>query len=230
MSQASISSRTVVRALDGSMLDVEGLDPGVAGAWGFRAWYSSQRLGSSVLLSTVAGAHENSPLPDTAIVSEAKSGSVRLLAFANPIGTDHPTMTFVYQDRYHELYTTQGGSGIPMDVFVDFLKPLAITDSEEGIEAVPRPGANASVNLHVGSTMVPDVAIVTSYFTEQALADVPTHEGQQAYGGQLWRLEEGGAVLLANSSVATTLRPMKEPDAAGFQSLAESLSIVRRTS
>lgn len=229
MSQTSSSARAVVRALDGSLLDVEGLDPSAAAEWGFRAWYTSQRLGSSVLLSTVAGAHENSPLPDTEIVGEAKSGSARLLAFANPIVMDHPTMTFVYQDRYHELYTTQAGRGIPMDVFVDFLKPLNITDSEEGIEAVPRPGANARVNLHVGSTMVPDVAIVTSYFTEQALADVPTDEGQQAHGGRLWRLEEGPAVLLANESVATTLRPMKEPDADGFQTLAESLRIIRRT-
>lgn len=178
----------------------------------------------------MAGAHEHSPLPDAKLVSEAKSGGARLLAFTDPSNTEHATTTFVYQDRHHELSTTQAGSGIPMDRFVDFLKPLDISDSPEGIRAVPRKGTDATVELHLGATMIPDVAVLTTFFTAQALKDVPAHPGQQARGGRLWKLEDRAGVLLANDSVATTIDAVKQATDPRFLSLAKTLRISRRAS
>jgi hypothetical protein len=220
-------TRVRLRALDGSQVDVEGLDAGGTAGWGFRAWFTTRRTGASVLASTKAGAHEHSPLPDAKIVSEAKAGGARLLAFADPGNKEHPTTTFVYQDRHHELSTTQAGSGIPLDRFVDFLKPLDISDSPEGIQAVPKKGADATVELHLGASMIPDVAVLTTFFTAQALKDVPSSAGQQARGGMLWKLEDRPGVLLANESTATTIDAVKQATDPRFVSLAQSLRIVR---
>lgn len=227
MAPATDRNRQVLTALDGSKVDIEGIDGRVAG-WGFRAWFSTRRSGISVLSSTEAGALEHSPLPDATIVGEAKAGQARLLAFADLGEKEHPTTTFVYQDRFHELSTTQAGVGIPMDMFVEFLKPLDITDSPDGIQAVPKRGSDAKVELHAGATLVPDVAVVTAYFTAQALKDVPSHPGQRAHGGQLWKLEGGAAVLLASESAATTLDAAKQASDPRFVSLAQSLRITRR--
>lgn len=221
----------VIRALDGSEIAVDGFPRETTG-WGFRAWYTSRRSGVSVIMSTQAGVCESSPLPDATIVSEARSGSARLLALADRGNESHPTTTFVYQTAHHELYTTQVGVDIPMDLFVDFLRPLDITDTPEGIRAVPRARADATVELHVGGTMVPDVAIVTSYFTAQALKEVPSHRGQSAFGGELWKAEGGegmpDGVLLANSTAATVLGPVKDRDDPKFVALAQSMRVARK--
>jgi hypothetical protein len=222
-------THVTLTALDGSQVDIDGLEPGSPG-WGFRAWLTTRRTGASVLASTQAGAHEHSPLPDARIVSEAKAGGARLLAFADPADKEHPTTTFVYQGAHHEVSTTQAGSGIPMDNFVDFLKPLDISDSPEGIRAVPRKGGDATLELHLGATMVPDVAVLTTFFTAQALKDVPSHPGQQAPGGRLWKLEDRPGVLLANDSVATTIDAVKQATDPRFVSLVHALRISRRAS
>lgn len=216
----------MIRAVDGSTVEVDGIqDPP---RWAFRAWYRSRRTGVSAIMTTDAGASENSPLPDAHIVSEARAGSARLLALADPDRERHPTTTFVYQGPFHELYTTQAGVDIPMDAFVDFLKPLDISDSPEGMQAVPKRGSDATVDLQVGAAVIEDVAVLTSYFSSQALREVPSHRGRQVRGGELWRIESPVGVLIANDSVATRAEPIRDPNDPAFVALAESLRVARR--
>lgn len=133
----------------------------------------------------------------------------------------------MYQDRYHELYTTQAGTGIPLDAFVEFLKPLEIADSPEGIRVTPRRGSGAKIKLHIGSAVIDEVTALTAYFTPEALAAVPAHRGAPVGGGELWKVDQNLSVLLANDSVALVLEPMSHADAPAFAAVAQSLRVTR---
>jgi len=73
------------------------------------------------------------------------------------------------------------------------------------------------------------VAVITSYFTPQAIRDRPRHRGGLVRGGELWRIEDPVAVLLANDSVATTIEPMRDRNDPLFSALAQSIRITRRS-
>lgn len=216
----------MIRALDGSTIDASGVGFD-HGPWAFRAWHTSRRNGVNVLMSGDAGVNEGAPLPDAVKVSEAKAGKARLLALADPDRERHQTTTFVYVGPHHEISLTRVGTNIPMDLFVEYLSGLDITDSPEGIAATPKPGSGARMDLHLGMVSAGDIAFVNPFFTPQAISGVPSHRGRPTRGGELWKVDSPEGVLIANSTSVTKVEPFGDLDSPAFIALAESLRITR---
>ena len=231
-SAAAPRSKQEVLVTDGSGLVLEcPAPPGREARWAFRAWVTHRVQGTRVIGVGDAGVAVGSPLPDATVVAEARTkDGATVYALADPSPEAPAITTYVYQSTYHELYTAQAGRGVPLEAFLDFLRPLAIADTPDGLVVRPRAASGVQVELQFGSTVVNDVACVDTYFGPSQRRALPAHRGRRSFGGELWRIE-GNELLLANETTVSRITPDLAPAGANagtrFTDLVDNLRLTR---
>jgi hypothetical protein len=131
------------------------------------------------------------------------------------------------------LYTTFEGTGIPFEAFVDFLGPLEILDTTEGM--IARPNGRSWVKIYsiTAVNQVADVAVVQLFPIDQVLDSLPPGKGRVVAGGELWQIPgsetgQGSALVLASDSAAATISPVAEAVALDALTVAEALVVTHQ--
>jgi hypothetical protein len=207
-------------APDGRILSMEHSPDRLLGPWAFMLWVYGQRgvfrlhtgaSGSTELVEKHTGRYAR------LTVREASLGGRRILSYED--GEAGGT-TFLSLGPHHEVSTFVPGLGVPPEVFVDMLKPLAIDDSPDGVVVQPRRGAGVRTDNLLAANGVADLCGLTVMPIESVVSQLPKQAGRTVRGGSLWRAEDadGGdpghrTVMLANETTVTSIVSDRADDA-----------------
>jgi hypothetical protein len=199
--------------------------------WMFTAWLEKPSGQARFHVGPVGANEEILAIENERIKVEVASlGEMRLVSVQNH---DEPQTMFLAQGPSHELYTTFEGTGIPFEAFVDFLGPLEILDTTEGM--IARPNGRSWVKIYsiTAVNQVADVAVVQLFPIDQVLDSLPPGKGRVVAGGELWQIPgsetgQGSALVLASDSAAATISPVAEAVALDALTVAEALVVTHQ--
>jgi hypothetical protein len=215
--------------LDDRRLTITGNDLGVLGGWSHILWVHG-RSGSFRMHSHPRGSaeimaeqdHQSRPVT----VREASWERHRLLA------QEHQSVggtTLVWQGDFNELSTYVHGIDVPLEVLVDRLKLLDLTDTQDGLVVRAALGTGTTVSYGLAANFIADLCGITVRPVE-SVPDLPAG-GHPVQGGRVWRDEaydrgrlSRRLILIANESALTTLSPFN-PEDDRLRPLVESIDV-----
>ncbi|MDX6235536.1 MAG: hypothetical protein QOG10_351 [Kribbellaceae bacterium] len=220
-----------VRAPNGQRLSVEGNPWPFIGRWAYISWlfgaggglrFNVTPAGSAEIVTRELGDWPRFK------VREVAFNSGRIMSMEDP---ENGGTNLVWVGPHNEVSSYVGGTGVPLEIYMDMLAKFDIEDAVEGLTLLPRAGSGLQHGKMLATNVIDQLCSVQIKPVADAAEYIPRSKGKQVRGGSMWRFddrdENGGlrtrSAFVVNDSTATSIITY-QPEDPKFISIAGSLT------